>query len=76
MEHKCHFSGKTGLGFHEQVDKNSKYSRSSSQWIFCPQLLFRFETSSVHFASREIDIAQKPIDDLASKVIKSGKESR
>ena len=37
---------------------------------------FRFETSSVHFMSREIDISHGTIDDLASKVINYGKESK
>ena len=35
-----------------------------------------FETSSVHFSSRKRDILQATIDDLASKVIKYGKESK
>ena len=32
---------------------------------FFSQFLFRFETSSVHFMSRESDVSQGPIDDLA-----------
>ena len=36
---------------------------------FLLQFLFRFETSSVHFMSRKSDISQRPIDDLASKLI-------
>ena len=42
---------------------------------FFPYFLFRFETSSVHFMSRKTDISHGPIDDLASKLIKYGKES-
>ena len=42
---------------------------------FFPQFLFRFETSIVHFMSRESDISQETIDDLASKRINYGKES-
>ena len=38
------------------------------------QFLFPFETSNVHFMSRESDIWQRPIDDLESKVINYGKE--
>ena len=33
------------------------------------QILFRIETSSVHFMSRKTDVSQRPIDDLASKLI-------
>ena len=44
--------------------------RNGSQFL-CP-----FETSSVHFMSRESDIWQRPIDDLESKVINYGKESK
>ena len=43
---------------------------------FLPQFLFRFETSSVHFISRESDISHETIDDLASKLIIYGKESK
>ena len=43
---------------------------------FLPQYLFRFETSSVHFMSRETDISNVTIDDFTSKLIKYGKESK
>ena len=36
---------------------------------FFPQFLFRFETSSVHFLSRENDVSHGPIDDLTAKLI-------
>ena len=42
---------------------------------FLAQFLFRSETFSVHFMSRKSDILLETIDDLASKVIKYGKES-
>ena len=44
-------------------------ARHTSTVDFSPQFLFRFETSSVLFMSRESDISQKTIDDLASKLI-------
>ena len=43
---------------------------------FFLHFLFRFETSSVHFMSRKSDISQGTIDDLASKLINYGKESK
>ena len=36
----------------------------------------RFETSCVHFKSRESDILHETIDDLTSKLINYGKESK
>jgi len=40
------------------------------------QFSFRFEAQSVHFISRKIYISLGPIDDLASKPINYGKETK
>ena len=40
------------------------------------QFWFRYETLSVHYMCRKSDNSQETIDDLASKVINSGKESK
>ena len=42
---------------------------SSCTVDFFPHFCCRFETSSIHFKSRESDISHGPIDDLASKLI-------
>ena len=36
----------------------------------------KIETSSVHFMGRESDISQETIDELASKLINYGKDSK
>ena len=45
---------------------------NDNEWNF----LNRFETSSVHDMSRKTDVSQETIDDLTSKVIQYGKDSK
>ena len=55
--------------FHDSLNERLMFRRQT-------QNLFHLEKSNVHYMSRKTDISQEPIDDLASKLINYGKESK
>ncbi len=52
-----------------QLMVDTKFVTDSKYANIFIQLLFRFETSSVHLMIRKTDISKGPINDLASKLI-------